>query len=650
VSRNRYTESINIGPEDLDYNKWPTVHFDNRNDNFEMRKLAVELYLERHVTVDEIKVRTGISRKELNGFVKKCLSSHPDGRLWGFRALIPYRRTRKNYTRVADTDGFKKQKLTGAFGRLLQQRPILEEKLKEHILNRRKRSIADRIIRIKDLRDKFLTWCRAEEIKLSEYPFNTKDKCLRALARYSDAVTDKYPEEAGFRYGEEAERKLKRFNGEESLRDQVVAPFEVTHLDGHKLDALYAITFTNKFGDLVTDVMSRIWLIINMDEGTRAVLGWHLCLNPEYSSTDVLHCIKNSIVPWKPMELIIPGLKYPDKPGFHSAAIPETEWAIWSEIKLDNAMAHSANIVRDRLTKLVNCSVNMGAVKFPEARHIIERFFGLLEQNYIQRFSNTTGSNPKDPKRKNPEKVSKKYEFRTEELMELIDIAIAEYNNTIHSAFGLSPLEVMEQRIRYRDMVPRVLDESKRGEINFFSMMVTRMIRGSKESGKRPHINFEGEEYTSSLLANNFSLVGAEVIVEVNIDDISVIKVYLPDGQELDYLRVKGAWGRKPHSLKTRKFINKLVREDKLKIDYRESHVENLERYLEEKAPRNKTARNSLAALRNYNQEALQKDGITILEEAELDLKTEMPIMLDNPSDTNNGDLEYLRSILKTNL
>jgi putative transposase len=650
VSRNRFTESINLGPEDLDYRKWTTVHYDNRDDKFEMRKLAVELYLEREVTVKEIKTRTGLGRKELNDFVKKCLSYHPDGRLWGFRALIPYRRTHKTYTRVADTDGFKKQKLTGAFGRLLEQYPNLEIKLKEHILNRRKRAIADRIIRIKDLRDKFLTWCRDERITLSEYPFNTKDKCLRALARYSDAITDQYPEEAGFRFGEEAERKLKRFNGNESLQDQVVAPFEVVHLDGHKLDALYAITFTNKFGDLVTEVMRRIWLIVNMDEGTRAVLGWHLCVNPEYSSADVLHCIKNTIVPWKPIKLTIPGLKYPEKPGFHSAAIPEIEWAIWSEIKLDNAMAHSANIVRERLTKLVNCSVNMGAVKFPEARHIIERFFGLLEQNYIQRFSNTTGSNPKDPKRNNPEKVAKKYEFRSEELIEFIDISIAEYNNTIHSAFGLSPLEVMEQRIRYRDMVPRVLDESKREEINFFSMVIPRKIRGSKKSGKRPHINFEGEEYTSSLLANNFSLVGTEVILEVNIDDISVIKVYLPDGQELDYLRVKGAWGRKPHSLRTRKIINKLVREDKLKIDFRESPVDTLERYYEEKAPKNKTARNGLAALRNYNQKVLQKDGIPILDEAELDLQTEMPVMLDISSDANNGDLEYLRSILKTNI
>ncbi|WP_127595468.1 hypothetical protein [Paenibacillus lautus] len=65
-------------------------------------------------------------------------------------------------------------------------------------------------------------------------------------------------------------------------------------------------------------------------------------------------------------------------------------------------------------------------------------------------------------------------------------------------------------------------------------------MQGNSKTGKRSHINYEGVPYTSTLLARNYSLVGEKLIVEVNIDDISTLKAYLSDGQELDYLKAKG--------------------------------------------------------------------------------------------------------------
>lgn len=68
------------------------------------------------------------------------------------------------------------------------------------------------------------------------------------------------------------------------------------------------------------------------------------------------------------------------------------------------------------------------------------------------------------------------------------------------------------------------------------------------------------------MLSKNFSLVGTELTIEVNIDDITVLQVFLPDGEALDYIRARGPWSKKSHSLRTRKVINKLVREGKLKL------------------------------------------------------------------------------------
>lgn len=646
MSRRRFIENLNIDPDDLDYYKWPTVFMDTRDEIFDSRKKAIELYIDQEVTTKEIEHITGLRRKEVNSLLKKCLGRDKEGRIWGFRALIPYKRTGNKYDRILSTDGFDDDlKLTGAFMQLLQKYPKLDEYIKEFLYNRRSRRAADKVIRIKDLREKFLKLCRAQGIELNEYPFNTQNKALRSLERYMNKLTDDNPERSSYRYGEEADRIINRLDGTESLKELVQVPFECVQFDGHKIDALLTVKFINAYGDEVAEVMKRIWLLIIVDEATRLVLGKHLCLHSEYSHADVLHCIKNAIVPWQAKQLSIPGLSYPEKISHHSE-LDEAKWAVWSILKYDNAKANLANMVQNRLTELINCSVNPGPVAFPEARSIIERLFGLIEHNYIQRLSITTGSNPNDPRRINPEKSAKHFEVTEDELDDLLEVAIAEYNTKIHSIFGISPIDVFEQRIKYRDMAPRLLEEEKRNEIHFFTLDVSRVIRGSKKAGKRPHINYEGAEYTSTLVARNFGLIGTEVKLEVNIEDVSVVRAYLPDGSDLDFLRARGAWGKRPHTLKTRRVVNKLVRDDKLNFTDSECAVEAFSKYLEEKAEVSKPARNQLAAQQKYNKQAeakrSQHQGIIDNDEVG---DSEIEIEAASNSKT---DLDELRKKLKT--
>ena len=77
--------------------------------------------------------------------------------------------------------------------------------------------------------------------------------------------------------------------------------------DGHRIDTAVAVVFKTPEGDEVIEAMYRIWLLVIIDVATRAILGHHLCLNKEYSSGDVLRCIRNAVVPWKPKTLTIPG-------------------------------------------------------------------------------------------------------------------------------------------------------------------------------------------------------------------------------------------------------------------------------------------------------------------------------------------------------
>lgn len=92
-------------------------------------------------------------------------------------------------------------------------------------------------------------------------------------------------------------------------------------------------------------------------------------------------------------------------------------------------------MVKDRLENLIGCFMNLGPVALPMRRGIIERFFKTLEENGFHRLPNTTGSEPKDPRRKDPEQQAIQLNITYEHLKQLIDVLISNYNGTPHGEF-----------------------------------------------------------------------------------------------------------------------------------------------------------------------------------------------------------------------
>jgi putative transposase len=108
-------------------------------------------------------------------------------------------------------------------------------------------------------------------------------------------------------------------------------------------------------------------------------------------------------------------------------------------------------------------------------------------------------------------------------------------------------------------MVPRVLPEEQRYDLELLTVQDTRNVNGNVKKGRRPFIYYEGVPYRNDLLAKNYNLVGTKLTLQINIEDISKLKAFLPNGNEIGYLRAAGKWGARKHSLRTRKEINKLV-------------------------------------------------------------------------------------------
>lgn len=626
MTNTKIIEKLESISGNIDLSKWKTVLLDNldtkQQEMFYKRKEAVDLYIEHKKSVIQISNITHFHPNEIRRYIKRCLSLDENGEAWGYRALLPNKRI-KNYERkkeltLSNSLQDKSIKFTGAFTLLLDTYPRIKEKIIELYLNKDKRMITDPIISPKYLHKKFIRLCHDEQIKETEYPFNTKDLAKRSFYRFLKKIESEFIAEASKRRGEDVHRHLNSTGVGFETNVSISRPFQRVQFDGHRIDTILSITFNTPEGDEVSKVMDRIWLLVIIDVATRVILGYHICLNKEYSSHDVLHCIKNAIVPKQKKSLSISQLKYPEENGFASLSIKETQWALWDEFLYDNAKANLAENVRNKLTQIVGCSVNAGPVKMPERRGLVERFFGTLEENGYHRLSSTTGSNPKDPRRQDAEKKAIKYQISAKHLEEITEILIANYNLTPHDGiYGFKPLELMKQRIE-RGLLPRTMPVEKQNDIIFLSLKVQRSVQGSINSGKRPYIYYEGVEYRNDILSRSPDLIGTKLDLLVNLDDLRVLKAFLPDGSEFGTLTATGKWGIKPHSLQTRKQINKLKANKLLYFTQMDDPIEIYHQYLSQSAISKKSSRNRLAEVQRKEKNSVEKKSIVVEEKTNI--------------------------------
>lgn len=553
-------------------------------EKYKKRKQAVDLYIDGY-QVSKIEEITGIDESKIPSFVKKCLMCDGDNRQKGYAALIPYTRLK----RPKEHESTKSS--SGSFQSLLLHYPSL----KEYIINvylGKKKDTFEKIINKKNAYHKFLDKCHEMGIQDYEYPFNTKNQGERSFYMYLDQLSKKMPDKAIRRESSQAIQKYYSSGIGERKRPFPIAPFSVVQIDGHKIDMLYTVDVEDEFGEIHYFPATRMWLILVLDVATRAVLGYSLSLHENYNQADVLKAVRNSIIPHVPVNFTIGGFAYPDNGGFASVAIPETEWAVFNIIMLDNAKAHLAKDVISKLTDVIGCTLNYGPVAAPETRGIIERVFRTIEDNSYHRMPSTTGSSPTDVKRTDSEKNAARYRITEDDIAQLTEYVIALYNNSPHGGIGgQAPLECMKRRLRCGIPPYKANDKMRDSIKSLTNMSETRIIRGNPHIGRRPYISYMGAEYRNNVLAKCPELIGHKIHLSINPDDISSIMAYSEDGKALGFLTAKGEWGTRPHSLKTREWANRLAAENKRAGKKIYTPLSDFEKELEERAKMSRKAR-----------------------------------------------------------
>lgn len=591
-------------PEELrDLSVWPTV------DQTGLSSDARQLYLAREsairsfvdqpdITIREICNLSGVSASSLYRLFHRCLERHLDGRIYGFRALVPYVRIEPYKRTRAVERGVSRGRAgrSGVFALLLEQHPKIEALLMREARARTKEIDSVREVRksLKRIHKKFLETCRQEGIRADEYPFNQDYLGIRSLAAHIRKLANQSFEFAARSAG--ADRVGAAFPPMDAAKaDPALNPFEVVEFDGHKIDLRLTVRVQDPFGLEVLMELSRIWILVVLEISCRPVLGYTLAIGREYNKDDVAEALQAAIAPHQPRAIKIPGLTIRDGGGFPSLVIPETQYACWEWFRFDNARSHLAHDTLDRLTQVIGCWPDAGPPGEPNSRPFIERFFDLLAANFAHRVVGATGSNPNDIVRELADPGKKAHLLMTlDELEDLVEVLLADYNGEVGPS-GRTPLEAMAHMVSKRSGFLRTIPRDQRSKLCLIHEARVVTVRGNLKKGVRPHINFEHVRYSNDVLSNNPGLIGKKLKIYVKTRDIRTLQAFFEDGAELGVLLASKPWIYTPHSLRIRQEIFRLKALGKLKYREGDDPVEAWVKYKRKHARLSKPAANDLA-------------------------------------------------------
>ena len=518
---------------------------------FKARKTAVDMYIDGQKS-SVITERTDVNYTYIPKLIERCIKLDTTGCYYGYQALIPWLRT----DNPIDTNSFIKN-----FTNLLNEYPSLKDFIAGNYFGDKKYTL-EKNMNLTTLHQKFLKECLRLGVQEHEYPFNTENRAYVSLSKYIKTLQKENINKQATRENKNNRQKIYSTGIGKRYSKTALAPFQAVQVDGHIIDLEYTVEIANIDGTISVTTATRAWLFAVIDEATRCILGYSVSQEFNYNQYDVIDAIRDAIIPKETMDFTIDGLKYPENGGFYSLAFPELKYALFDILKLDNAKSHLAKHTINKIVDALQTTVSFGSVATPETRGIIERFFGSLETRGFHKLPMTTGNSINDIKRQDPEAAALKYNITFDQIVELLEVLIATYNNTPHSGIeNLTPLESMRKKIFEAGMMPTLAEDDMIQTINELNFQTeTRKVVGGK-NGKRAYVNFKGVEYRSRELSLTGFYIGQTITIRYNPRDISTVEAYTADGMYIGTLSAKGEFGTKSHSVKTRKIANKLARE-----------------------------------------------------------------------------------------
>ena len=512
---------------------------------------------------------TGVAGGQIHRLLRRCLMRHPDGRIYGWRALIPELRI-KSYVRLRTVNSGVPGKFGGASGamtQLLERFPALLQFLQRELAQHRLVfSPTGRLLGLIHAHRLFISHCRELGLTHRHYPLSQEQKGVRALAQAIRRIATETFSHAAKASGAEQIHPNRPPSGWPDPTP-ITRTFEAVEFDGHKLDVRLRLRSQDPQGVERDLEIGRAWLLVVLDVASRAVLGWRFAVVAEYNRHDVIQCITHALRPKrKRKQFVIPGMRYEASAGFVDEVATGAAYALWDWLRFDNARANLAEDTLLTLTETLGCIADAGPIGDPNERAYIERFFGTIASHLSHRLPGTTGYSPRDVRRILSDPHGKTELLLTPaELEELVEVTIANYNGTPHSGLGSrTPLEAASISIARERGALRTLPMIYQRHPHLLQPAHIATIRGNPRRGLRPYVSFYGVRYSSLVLGEATRLIGKPLRLHMDPDDVRVIWSYLPSGEELGPLTAARPWNGTPHSLRLRQEILRMRRRKQL--------------------------------------------------------------------------------------
>ncbi len=593
----RYNED----PTWHDLENWPQPIVDDWSESdiqvYNERCKAIRQWFD-DVPLARIEAETGILRREFYNFLQRALSYRSPEDIWGFVALTP-RIHIKPYSRTSSSSAG----TAGLWTQFCDKYPELVEALESDYLRKPiPRSTRERLKTLKSILKAFRKKARKFGISGADYPFNNADgglECVRSHCVQEPYKSGQRRAVVHARQGESAAKihDATAVQSPDRLKFREV-PYDRVQFDEHLLNFFMTVSSWGPEGLYRPLVLTRCWLLVLIDVVSRAVLGYHLSLNPRYNRFDVLRCIANALDTWHPRELTIPGMQYALGAGLPSGVVTGCKGRLFTHLSLDNCSTHIPKTSRGKISHVAECAVQFNKGGHPIENGFVERFYGSLSTALSDRLPSTTGRFITDFRRREAEHAAEEYDINVEEIEEVLDVVIADYNadQTHYALKGISPNRTIEEFDRQCGIIPRHLHPftESHNPLRCRRMPVT--VRCSRQGGQ-PYVRWKHADYRSTDLSRLALQPGKslKMMADVAEDDARFMHLFEADGSYLGVLAAQGEWGDIRHDVKMREVVCKLIQSRKLKVNPNKSAAETYLDYVATEAPHDRAARRELA-------------------------------------------------------
>ncbi|WP_396617466.1 hypothetical protein ACHZ97_09390 [Lysobacter soli] len=598
-------------PERLVLSDWPTPSTQGLSSAQKRQLYALQQAITEYVAgsaITPLLKRLGIWPEVFYRAYDKCVALDERGQPFGWVGLLPYLEIRGRQRRVPAVKRGKAG-LTGVFTQFLDNHPDIAQALDAYLLlNATRGPGGEAGIRHKSVHMEFLRLCATKDPEKQSWPFTCRRKGAGALREFTCAFLKyRYDQIVATQYGSKAATKAKSGNGHVS-RLEACMPFDVVEMDEHSMGFIGTVRINGPEGPRFLDA-GRMTLLLLADRHKGWIMAFKVICREAANSGDAMDVLHAGMVgepDW--------AHRQQGRPATHPLVDLDARlgWCGFNCLLLDNALMHLADELGSRVAALTGCAVNFGPIKTPARRQLAERFFNELERSGFKRLPQTTGSGPQDPQRQNPEAAARACILHERDIVELAAGLIRKHNANIgkHN-LAASPLQRMtsliggEERDRYLfPFLPPLLE----GEADLSKSLVTARIRGSMETGRRPYFTFLEVDYTSTELAQDWTLLGADALLHVlrsNVRTIDAFARHRPLGRCI----AGGRWRHTDHSIDLRRHINQLLREGYIENDRNDDVVAAFEKKVGEASAKYKGNQKRMrSAVRHYGDHHTRRD------------------------------------------